>query len=104
MGRGIAYVALLAGCGVRLHDAEPGTVDQAARAIDELLAKGVQRGKLTAADHADCRRRLNADKELGSTVQNADVVIEAVVEDLAIKQRLFAEVERAAPAGALLAS
>ena len=104
MGRGIAYVALLAGCEVHLHDAQPGAVDRAVGSIDELFVKGVQRGKLSTADHADSKRRLHADQDLAATVDNADVVIEAVVEDLAIKQRLFADVERAAPAEALLAS
>jgi 3-hydroxybutyryl-CoA dehydrogenase len=41
---------------------------------------------------------------LSDALRDADVVIEAVVEDLPVKQRLFAEIERAAPAGALLAS
>jgi len=47
---------------------------------------------------------LRADRDLASAVAEADVVIEAVVEDLAVKQRLFAELERAAPAEALLAT
>lgn len=104
MGRGIAYVAVLAGCEVRLYDAQPGATDQALRAVDDLFAKGVQRGKLSATDHTDGIKRLLAEAHLDTAVKNADVVIEAVVEDLAIKQRLFAEVERAAPAVALLAS
>jgi len=104
MGRGIGYAALLAGCEVRLYDAQPGATGQAVRAIEELLAQGVQRGKLTAADHADAARRLHADEALESAVRAADVVIEAVIEDIAVKQRLFADVERAAPAQALLAS
>ncbi|HXE84160.1 MAG TPA: 3-hydroxyacyl-CoA dehydrogenase family protein [Gemmatimonadales bacterium] len=104
MGRGIAYVALLAGCEVRLHDAQPGAVDRAVGSIDELFVKGVQRGKLSAADHADSEKRLHADETIDGAVHSADVVIEAVVEDLSVKQRLFADVERAAPAEALLAS
>ena len=104
MGRGIAYVALLAGCEVRLHDAQPGAVDRAKGSIDELFVKGVQRGKLSAADHADSEKRLHADETIDGAVHSADVVIEAVVEDLSVKQRLFADVERAAPAEALLAS
>jgi len=104
MGRGIAYASLLVGCEVRLFDAQPGATAQARRAIDDLFAKGVQRGKLSATDHADAVKRLHTDQQLGPTVKDADVVIEAVVEDLTIKQQLFAEVERAAPAAALLAS
>jgi 3-hydroxybutyryl-CoA dehydrogenase len=104
MGRGIAYVSLLAGCEVRLHDAQPGAVDRALESIDDLFAKGVQRGKLSAADQATAMERLHAADQVGLAVKAAAVVIEAVVEDLAIKQRLFADVERAAPADALLAS
>ena len=104
MGRGIAYVSLLAGCDVRLYDAQPGATAQAIGAIEELFAKGVQRGKVSAADLADSKTRLHADVTLDGAVRDAEVVIEAVIEDLAVKQRLFADVERAASAQALLAS
>jgi 3-hydroxybutyryl-CoA dehydrogenase len=104
MGHGIAYAAALAGCDVRLTDARPDALSQAMGKIDGLLAGGVKRGKLTAEDQGLIRARLRTEPQLRAAVADADVVIEAVLEDLAIKQRLFAEVERAAPAGALLAS
>ena len=104
MGHGIAYAAALAGCEVRLTDSRAEALRRALDAIDSLLAGGLKRGKLTAADQADIGKRLHIDEVLSSAIRDADVVIEAVVEDLAIKQRLFADVERAAPAGALLAS
>ena len=104
MGRGIAYVAVLAGCEVHLHDAQSGAVEGALASIDDLFAKGVQRGKLSATDQASAKARLHAAGQIGAAVKDAAVVIEAVVEDLGIKRRLFADVERAAPADALLAS
>ena len=104
MGHGIAYVAALAGCEVRLTDAQPDALPQALDRIEALLVGGVKRGKLTATDRADLVKRLTADQDLRSTIRDADVVIEAIVEDIEIKQRLFADVERAAPPGALLAS
>ncbi len=104
MGHGIAYVAALAGCEVRLNDAQPNALPQAMSKIAGLLDGGLKRGKLTATDRADLEKRLHADDELRSAIQDADVVIEAVVENLAIKQRLLAEVERSAPKEALLAS
>jgi 3-hydroxybutyryl-CoA dehydrogenase len=104
MGHGIAYVAALAGCDVRLTDSRADALPQAMAKVESLLAGGLKRGKLTAADHADLVKRLHTDPTLGSAIRDAEVVIEAVVEDLAIKQRLFAEIERAAPAEALLAS
>ena len=104
MGHGIAYVATLAGCSVALTDSRPEAIPPAIRRIGDLFTGGVKRGKLGEADVAAAAARLRADRELGSAVREADVVIEAVVEDLGVKQRLFAELERAAPTDALLAT
>src|SRR3989442_4837424 len=94
MGHGIAYVAARAGCEVRLTDARADALPEALVKIEALLEGGVKRGKLTAADRADLVKRLTADQDLRSAIRDADVVIEAIVEDLAIKQRLFADLER----------
>jgi len=104
MGHGIAYVAAVAGCEVRLTDARRAALPQALDKIEALLVSGVKRGKLAADDHAAVRKRIRVEPQIRTAVSDADVVIEAVVEDLAIKQRLFADVERAAPPRALLAS
>ena len=104
MGHGIAYIAALAGYQVRLTDARPESLPKATEKIDGLLAGGLKRGKLTEADAASLRGRLRTVAALGEAVGDADVVIEAIVEDLTSKQQLFVEVERATPAGALLAS
>ena len=104
MGHGIAYVAALAGCEVRLTDARADALPQALDRIEALLVSGVKRGKLATDDHAAVRKRILAESQMRVAVSDADIVIEAVAEDLAIKQRLFVEVERAAPATALLAS
>ena len=104
MGHGIAYVAAVAGCEVRLTDARRAALPQALDQIEALLVSGVKRGKLAADDHAAVRQRVRPEPQLRTAVTDADIVIEAVVEDLATKQRLFADVEHAAPPGALLAS
>src|SRR5207247_3897848 len=104
IGVWIAYVASLAGCSVALTDSRAEAISPAIRRIGDLLTGGVQRGKLGEADVAAAAARLRADRDLASAVREADVVIEAVVEDLGVKQRLFAELERAAPATALLAT
>jgi 3-hydroxybutyryl-CoA dehydrogenase len=104
MGHGIAYVAAMAGCPVHLTDARAEALPLAMNKIETLLAGALQRGKVTEADRAAVHERLHTTASLASAVTDADVVIEAVVEDLTLKQRLFADVERAAPAGALLAS
>jgi len=104
MGGGIAYVAALSGCEVALSDATAPALPRAMQSIEALLAGGLKRGKLTEADRAGVHSRLHTEPDLHSAVAAADVVIEAVVEDLPVKQRLFAEVERDAPASALLAT
>ena len=104
MGHGIAYAAALAGCPVTLTDSRTEALAHALQQIGDLLAGGVKRGKLTEANRAGVERRLRAEPTLAAALRDADVVIEAVVEDLGVKQHLFADVERAAPAGALLAT
>ena len=104
MGHGIAYVAAVAGCEVRLTDARADALPQALDKIEALLAGGIKRGKLAANEHAAIRKRIQAEPQIRAAVSDADVVIEAVVEDLSIKQGLFADIERAAPRAALLAS
>jgi 3-hydroxybutyryl-CoA dehydrogenase len=104
MGHGIAYAAALAGCDVRLTDTRAEALADASTKIEGLLAGGLKRGKLTDTDLAATRARVRAEPVLARALQDAEVVIEAVVEDLSVKQRLFAEIERLAPTGALLAS
>ena len=104
MGGGIAYVAALSGCEVALSDAAAPALPRAMQSIEALLAGGLKRGKLTEDDRAGVHSRLHTEPDLHTAVAAADVVIEAVVEDLPVKRRLFAEVERDAPASALLAT
>jgi len=104
MGHGIAYVAALAGCEVRLTDSRADAVPRALDRITGLLAGAVQRGMLTAEERAAVARRVRGDAALGLAVARAAIVIEAVVEDLGVKQELFREVEHTAPSDALLAT
>ena len=85
MGHGIAYVAAVAGCEVRLTDARRAALPQALDKIEALLVGGVQRGKLAADEHAAIRTRISAEPQLSAAVADADIVVEAIVEDLALK-------------------
>jgi 3-hydroxybutyryl-CoA dehydrogenase len=104
MGHGIAYAAALAGCDVALTDSRADALPQARAKIDELIAGGVKRGKLTPEQGDALAERVRVERSLDDAVRDVSVVIEAVVEDLPVKQRLLADVERVAPADALLAS
>ena len=96
MGHGIALVFANAGHAVTLTDPSPevrGQVgDRIAAALDDL---GLDRSAL---------RHVKVAETLEACVADAQWVIEAAPEDLALKQRIFADIERAAPADAILAS
>ena len=104
MGHGIAYAAALAGFSVALTDSRPEALAAGIARISELLAGAVRRGKLGATDCAAVAARVRPEPGLPRAAGDADVVIEAVIEELGVKQRLFAELDRAAPGDALLAT
>jgi 3-hydroxybutyryl-CoA dehydrogenase len=104
MGRGIAHVAALSGHRVALTDADAGAVDRARTQIANDLATGVQKGKVTGEDRDRALANLGAAATVGDAVRDADVVVEAIIEDLDKKRTLFAAIDRFAPAGAVLAT
>ncbi|MCD9143828.1 3-hydroxyacyl-CoA dehydrogenase [Streptomyces albireticuli] len=103
MGQGIAQVALVAGHPVRLYDAAEGRAAEAARAIGARLDRLVEKGRLDAAGRDAARARLHP---ATSTAELADsaLVIEAILEQLDAKQKLFVELESVVPDDCLLAT
>ena len=99
MGIGIAYVAAGAGYRVDLVEVDPARVVQARMSLAELLAKAVDRGRLTGDEAAAALRRLNFAEQVPP---GADVVVEAVPEKLELKRAVLARAAQARPA--LLAS
>jgi len=97
MGHGIAYVAALAGCDVAVTDTRAEALAAARDKIEALTAGGAACGKVVTG-------RVVIAPDVRAAVSDADIVIEAVIESLEIKQRVFVDVERTAPPGALLAS
>jgi 3-hydroxybutyryl-CoA dehydrogenase len=104
MGHGIAQVAALAGYETHLTDARPDALAAALERIRRTLDGGVERGKLTPEDAARALDRIRAAGALEDAVRGADLVIEAVVEDLETKRSLFAELDRLVPPPAVLAT
>ncbi|HET9989191.1 MAG TPA: 3-hydroxyacyl-CoA dehydrogenase family protein [Kofleriaceae bacterium] len=104
MGHGIAQVAAQAGFTVRIHDAIKGGAQGAIDRITKTLAKGVELGKVSAADRDATLARLSAFDELAGAVTNADIVVEAVPERIELKTEIFRAVDKLAPAHALLAT
>jgi 3-hydroxybutyryl-CoA dehydrogenase len=106
MGGGIAQVALRAGHAVVLADARPGAAAQAAAAVARNLGREVEKGRLAreASDAALARlTTLDGADDLGPFA-GCGLVVEAVVEDLAVKRALFARLEAAVAADAVLAT
>jgi 3-hydroxybutyryl-CoA dehydrogenase len=104
MGHGIAQVAAVAGISVSLTDAVGGAAGRALERIAKNLAKGVELGKVAAADRDAALARIAPADDLAVACSRADAVIEAVPEQLALKHEIFTAVDRSAPAHALLAS
>jgi 3-hydroxybutyryl-CoA dehydrogenase len=104
MGAGIAYVAALRGLDVWVHDLVPAALDAGLARIDKDLDDAERRGKLKAGEREAVRGRVHSARDLASCVGSADIVIEAVIEDLEVKQQVLRDVAAAAPVHALLAT
>jgi len=104
MGHGIAQVGAVAGYAVTITDARPEALGPALHRVRENLEGSVARGKLTPEEAAAAVGRVAAAATIPAAVRDADLVIEAVIEDLAVKRAVFGEIAAAAPAGATLAT
>jgi 3-hydroxybutyryl-CoA dehydrogenase len=101
MGHGIAQVAAQAGYAVRLADAVPGAALAGLERIRANLDGAVQRGKVTALERDAALGRIEPAGGVVEAARGADLVIEAVPEDLALKRDLFARLGAAAPTAVL---
>jgi 3-hydroxybutyryl-CoA dehydrogenase len=104
MGSGIAQVAAVAGHTVQLTDADPNAPQRALAAIADSLDRFVAKGTLDLADRDAALARISSAAGVEAAVTEADLVVEAVVEQVAVKAELFARLDAAAPDRALLAS
>jgi 3-hydroxybutyryl-CoA dehydrogenase len=103
MGRGIAQIAAQAGSTVKLFDTQAQAAAQARSAVLLQWDKLLQKGRLDAARLASQQSALIAVTQL-SELSDCDLVIEAIVERLDVKQALFAELETILRPDAVLAS
>jgi len=104
MGAQIAQQAALNGVDVSLHDKNEEQLRKSAESNRGHVMRRVEKGKLAQADADAALARVRTMTDLGDAVRDADFVIEAVFEDLDVKRAVFAELDRVAPADAVLAS
>jgi enoyl-CoA hydratase/3-hydroxyacyl-CoA dehydrogenase len=104
MGHGIAEVAALAGLDVRLRDVNEELVRSGYEDIEWSLDKLVENGQLDRATADAALERVTPLVDMEAAVADADVVVEAVKEEMEIKREVFGEFDRLAPADAVLAT
>ncbi|WP_205697642.1 3-hydroxyacyl-CoA dehydrogenase NAD-binding domain-containing protein [Conexibacter sp. SYSU D00693] len=103
MGAAIAYVCAKAGMEVVLKDVDQAAAERGKGYSEKLVAKGVERGKVTQEKGDALLARITPTTE-PSAAQDAELVIEAVFEDPKVKAQVFAEIEPYLAEGALLGS
>jgi len=104
MGHGIAYVAALSGYDTYLFDVADVPLESGIGQIRANLDKGVERCKVLPPDRDAALERLTGTTNLQVAVEDADLVIEAVPEDMALKRSVMADVGAMAPKHAILAT
>ncbi len=103
MGSGLAEVAAKAGYTVIVRSRTQATADAMVASLGKSLAKQVERGKLAEEERTAILGRVSATDSLGA-LSGCDLIIESVVEDLAIKKALFAELEQVVQPNAIFAT
>jgi len=103
MGRGIAQVAAQAGIDTLLYDSHAGTAEAAKDGIATQLHRMAEKGKLGTADAARAIARLQPVASLAELAR-CSIVVEAIVEELEAKRRLFGALEHVVAADCILAS
>ncbi len=104
MGHGIAHVAALAGYETIMCDIDEAMVEKGLERIRSNLAKGVELGKVGEPDATAALERLSTTTDLAGLAAAADLVVEAVPEDLDLKRATFESVEVACSKGTILAT
>jgi 3-hydroxybutyryl-CoA dehydrogenase len=103
MGSGIAQVAAMAGHKVTLVDLSTSVLQKALLSIQSQLEKGIEKGKITSQEKEQILERISVAVEISSLV-GCDLVIEAIIEKLEVKQKVFAELDALLPPATILAS
>ena len=93
MGKGIAYVCAISGFKVRLYDINERMLQRAQNYIENLLEKSVQNGYIDDESYNSAIENIVYDLDIKSAAQDADLVIEAVIEKLDVKIDVFKQLD-----------
>ncbi|WP_456441959.1 3-hydroxyacyl-CoA dehydrogenase NAD-binding domain-containing protein [Psychroserpens sp.] len=92
MGSGIAQVAATAGCKVKLYDTNQAALDKAKTALEKILLRLIEKGRIDSTE----KDRIQSNIEYVDNLQalaDSNLTIEAIIENLDIKQKVFSELE-----------
>ena len=103
MGSGIAQVAAQSGFATVVREVSDAVCQRARSGVEKTLNKGIERGKVTAEQRNQTLGRLTFTTEV-SALKDCDIVIEAVVEDLEVKNALWRELDGLCPQHTIFAS
>ena len=103
MGMGIAQIAAQAGIQVLLYDAKAGAAEQGRHSLQAMLEKLTAKGKFSDDELQAMLSRLTVVQEL-SQIATAEIVVEAIIENLDIKKQLFAQLEEVVTPDTILAT
>ena len=101
MGNGIAQLASMMGANVIMRDIKDEFVERGIANVDRFLTKSIERGKATEEQKAEVLSRIKGTTEMGDLAQ-CDFVVEAVIEDLDLKKKVFAELDEICPPEVIL--
>lgn len=103
MGSGIAQVAATAGHPVQVYDAFPAALERMQQQLSKILNRLVEKGRIDTAERDRILANISYTDTL-DTLANCGLVIEAIVENLPIKQKVFEQLDRITAPDAILAS
>ncbi|MDG5489966.1 3-hydroxyacyl-CoA dehydrogenase NAD-binding domain-containing protein [Psychroserpens sp. SPM9] len=92
MGSGIAQVAATAGCQVKLYDTNQAALDKAKASLENILSRLIEKGRIDASEKNRIQSNINYINSL-KDLSDSNLTIEAIIENLDIKQKVFSELE-----------
>ena len=103
MGSGIAQVAATSGCEVKIYDTNLDALAKSKSNLESTLSKLIEKGKIDASEKSRIINNIAHVHTLGE-LSHSDLVIEAIVENLEVKRKVFSEVENYVSPETILAS
>ena len=103
MGSGIAQVAASSGCKVKLYDTNQNALDKSKAALEKVLIRLIEKGRLDSDEKSRIQKNISYVNTL-KDLHDSDLTIEAIIENLDIKQKVFSELENYVSDDCIIAS